>query len=248
MTELQNALACAQRVFDLIDEEPVRPDAPDAVVLPQGAGRVAFEHVRFRYDPDVPLIEDMNLRVWPGQRIALVGPTGCGKTTLVNLLMRFYEIDGGALLVDDHAIDRVTCDSLRANLGMVLQETWLKCGTVAENIAYGKPDATRAEIEAAAKKARAPNSFSHPPAAGVRHNDRRGRRQPERRAETAFVHCARDAAPSADPDVLDEATSSIDTRTEVLVQDAVRGADARAHELYRGAPAVHPSRTLTAFW
>ena len=155
MTELQNALACAQRVFDLIDETPITPDAPDAVSLPHGAGSVAFEHVRFRYQDDVPLIEDMNLKVEPGQRIALVGPTGCGKTTLVNLLMRFYEINSGTLRVDGHPIDTVTRDSLRANLGMVLQETWLKAGTIAENIAYGKPDATREEIIAAAKKARA---------------------------------------------------------------------------------------------
>ena len=218
MTELQNALACAQRVFDLIDEEPVRPDAPDAVVLPQGAGRVAFEHVRFRYDPDVPLIEDMNLRVWPGQRIALVGPTGCGKTTLVNLLMRFYEIDGGALLVDNHAIDRVTCDSLRANLGMVLQETWLKCGTVAENIAYGKPDATRAEIEAAAKKARAHSFITRLPLgydtmiAEDGGNLSAGQKQ--------LLCIARVMLRRPPILILDEATSSIDTRTEVLVQDA----------------------------
>ena len=107
---------------------------PDAVTLPHGAGSVEFEHVKFRYVPDVPLIEDMNLRVQPGQRIALVGPTGCGKTTLVNLLMRFYEINGGTLKVDGHPIDTVTRDSLRGNLGMVLQETWLKAGTVADNI------------------------------------------------------------------------------------------------------------------
>ena len=155
MTELQNALACAQRVFDLIDETPITPDAPEAIALPHGAGSVEFDHVKFRYMDDVPLIEDMNLKVMPGQRIALVGPTGCGKTTLVNLLMRFYEINGGALRVDGHPIDEVTRDSLRANLGMVLQETWLKAGTIAENIAYGKPDATREEIIEAAKKARA---------------------------------------------------------------------------------------------
>ena len=121
MTELQNALACAQRVFDLIDETPIVPDGPDAVALPHGAGSVEFDHVRFRYVDDVPLIEDMNLKVVPGQRIALVGPTGCGKTTLVNLLMRFYEINGGTLRVDGYSIDNVTRDSLRGNLGMVLQ-------------------------------------------------------------------------------------------------------------------------------
>ena len=191
MTELQNAVACAQRVFDLIDETPILPDAPDAYTLEQGAGAVTFEHVKFRYLPDVPLIEDMNLSVQPGQRIALVGPTGCGKTTLVNLLMRFYEINGGSLLVDGHPIDTVTRDSLRANLGMVLQETWLKSGTVAENIAYGKPDASREEIIAAAQKARA-HSFI-----------------------IARVMLRRPPIL-----ILDEATSSIDTRTEVLVQDA----------------------------
>ena len=218
MTELQNALACAQRVFDLIDEPPIRPDKPDAVTLHKGAGRVAFEHVRFRYDPAVPLIEDMNLRVWPGQRIALVGPTGCGKTTLVNLLMRFYEIDGGALLVDDTPIADVTRDSLRANFGMVLQETWLKSGTVAENIAYGKPDATRAEIEAAAKKARAHSFICRLPLgydtmiAEDGDNLSAGQRQ--------LLCIARVMLRRPPILILDEATSSIDTRTEVLVQDA----------------------------
>ena len=151
MTELQNALACAQRVFDLIDETPIVPDGPDAVACPR-RGQRGVDHVRFRYLDDVPLIEDMNLKVAPGQRIALVGPTGCGKTTLVNLLMRFYEINGGTLRVDGYSIDNVTRDSLRGNLGMVLQETWLKAGTIAENIAYGKPDATREEIIAAARR------------------------------------------------------------------------------------------------
>ena len=201
---------------------------------------------RFRYDPDVPLIEDMNLRVWPGQRIALVGPTGCGKTTLVNLLMRFYEIDGGALLVDDHAIDRVTCDSLRANLGMVLQETWLKCGTVAENIAYGKPGRNPRRDRGGRQKGARPQLY-HPPAAGVRHNDRRGWRQPERR-QKQLLCIARVMLRRPPILILDEATSSIDTRTEVLVQDAFEGADARAHELYRGAPAVHHQERPTAFW
>ena len=116
MTEFQNALACAQRVFDFIDETPILPDAPDAVELPHGAGAVEFEHVKFRYVPDVPLIEDMNLKVEPGQRIALVGPTGCGKTTLVNLLMRFYEINGGTLRLDGHPIDTVTQMCIRDRL------------------------------------------------------------------------------------------------------------------------------------
>ena len=218
MTELQNALACAQRVFDLIDETPIIPDAPDAVSLPHGAGSVAFEHVRFRYQDDVPLIEDMNLKVEPGQRIALVGPTGCGKTTLVNLLMRFYEINSGTLRVDGHPLDTVTRDSLRANLGMVLQETWLKAGTIAENIAYGKPDATREEIIAAAKKARAhsficrlPNGYDTQVAEDGG-NISQGQRQ--------LLCIARVMLRRPPILILDEATSSIDTRTEVLVQDA----------------------------
>lgn len=218
MTELQNALACAQRVFDLIDETPIVPDAPDATVLPMGAGSVEFEHVKFRYAPDIPLIEDMNLRVWPGQRIALVGPTGCGKTTLVNLLMRFYEINGGCLKVDGHSIDHVTRDSLRANLGMVLQETWLKSGTIAENIAYGKPDATREEIVEAAKRARAhsficrlPNGYDTVVAEDGG-NISQGQRQ--------LLCIARVMLRRPPILILDEATSSIDTRTEVLVQDA----------------------------
>lgn len=218
MTELQNALACAQRVFDLIDEPPIRPDAPDAKTLPQGAGRVSFEHVKFRYDPAVPLIEDMNLRVWPGQRIALVGPTGCGKTTLVNLLMRFYEIDGGTLSVDDCPLETITRDSLRANLGMVLQETWLKHATVAENIAYGKPDASREEIIAAAKKARAHSFICRLPQgydtmiAEDGGNLSQGQKQ--------LLCIARVMLRRPPILILDEATSSIDTRTEVLVQDA----------------------------
>ena len=218
MTEFQNALACAQRVFDFIDETPILPDAPDAVELSHGAGAVEFEHVKFRYVPDVPLIEDMNLKVEPGQRIALVGPTGCGKTTLVNLLMRFYEINGGTLRVDGRPIDTVTRDSLRGNLGMVLQETWLKAGTIAENIAYGKPDATREEIIAAAKKARAhsficrlPNGYDTEVAEDGG-NISQGQRQ--------LLCIARVMLRRPPILILDEATSSIDTRTEVLVQDA----------------------------
>ena len=218
MTELQNALACAQRVFDFIDEAPILPDAPDAVTLPHGAGSVEFEHVKFRYVPDVPLIEDMNLRVQPGQRIALVGPTGCGKTTLVNLLMRFYEINGGTLKVDGHPIDTVTRDSLRGNLGMVLQETWLKAGTVADNIAYGKPDATREEIIDAAKRARAHSFICRLPQgydtviAEDGGNISQGQKQ--------LLCIARVMLRKPPILILDEATSSIDTRTEVLVQDA----------------------------
>lgn len=218
MTELQNALACAQRVFDLMDAEPITPDTTDAVVLPHGAGSVDFEHVKFRYRPTVPLIEDMNLSVKPGERIALVGPTGCGKTTLVNLLMRFYELNGGVLRIDGHPIERITRDSLRGNFGMVLQETWLKCATVAENIAYGDPDATREEIIAAAKKARAHSFISRLPQgydtqiAEDGGNISAGQRQ--------LLCIARVMLRRPPILILDEATSSIDTRTEVLVQAA----------------------------
>ena len=218
MTELQNALACAQRVFDLINETPIVLDGPDAVVLPHGAGSVEFDHVRFRYVDDVPLIEYMNLKFSPGQRIALVGPTRCGKTTRDNLLMRFYEINGGTLRVDGYSIDNVTRDSLRGNLGMVLQETWLKAGTIAENIAYGKPDATREEIIAAAKKAHAhsficrlPNGYDTRVAEDGG-NISQGQRQ--------LLCIARVMLRRPPILILDEATSSIDTRTEVLVQDA----------------------------
>lgn len=218
MTELQNALACARRVFELIDEPPVRPDAPNAKVLQSGAGSVEFEDVDFRYNPDVPLITGMNLQVQPGQRIALVGPTGCGKTTLVNLLMRFYEIDSGTLRVEGESIDAVTRDSLRANFGMVLQETWLKCGTVAENIAYGDPDASREQIIAAAKKARAHSFIARlpqgydTPLAEDGGNISQGQKQ--------LLCIARVMLRKPPILILDEATSSIDTRTEVLVQAA----------------------------
>ena len=221
MTELQNALACAQRVFDLIDETPIRPDAPDARVLDHTEGRagsVRFEHVRFGYTPEVTLFKDLSLEAKPGQRIALVGPTGCGKTTLVNLLMRFYEIEGGRLLVDNTPIDQLTRDSLRANFGMVLQETWLKAGTVAENIAYGKPDATREEIIAAAKQARAhsficrlPQGYDTPITEDGG-NISQGQKQ--------LLCIARVMLRRPPVLILDEATSSIDTRTEILVQSA----------------------------
>ena len=218
MTELQNALACAQRVFDLIDETPITPDSPDAVALPHGAGSVEFDHVKFRYVDDVPLIEDMNLKVAPGQRIALVGPTGCGKTTLVNLLMRFYEINGGTLRVDGHPIDTVTRNSLRGNLGMVLQETWLKAGTIAENIAYGKPDATMDEVIAAAKAAHAHSFIRRLPEgydtviAEDGGNISQGQKQ--------LLCIARVMLCLPPMLILDEATSSIDTRTEVRIQKA----------------------------
>ena len=179
---------------------------------------MAFEHVCFGYTPDRPLITDFNLEAAPGSTIAIVGPTGAGKTTLVNLLMRFYETDSGTIRVEDKAVTEVTRDSLRANLGMVLQETWLKAGTIAENIAYGKSDATREEIIAAAKKARAhsficrlPNGYDTQVAEDGG-NISQGQRQ--------LLCIARVMLRRPPILILDEATSSIDTRTEVLVQDA----------------------------
>ena len=144
-------LACARRVFDFIEEQPEEPDAASAIELKNPDGSMTLEHVSFSYNPEIKLLQDLNLNVKPGQKIAIVGPTGCGKTTLINLLMRFYDIQSGEIRVGNTGIQNITRDSLRANFGMVLQETWLKAGTIAENIAYGKEDATREEIIAAAK-------------------------------------------------------------------------------------------------
>ena len=155
VTELQNALACAARLFAVIDEPAQIPDAPDAAVLSDVRGSVALEHVAFSYVPEKKLIEDLSLRVQPGQRIAIVGPTGCGKTTLINLLMRFYDVDAGEISVEGRDIRQVTRRSLRASYGMVLQDTWLMSGTIRENICMGKPDATEEEMIAAAKAAHA---------------------------------------------------------------------------------------------
>lgn len=151
MTELQNAIACAARIFELIEEEPEIPDSKDAVVLENVDGTVDLEHVAFSYVPDKKLIEDFNLHVKQGQRIAIVGPTGCGKTTLINLLMRFYDVNDGKISVSGIDIREMTRHSLRAGYGMVLQDTWLKTGTIRENIVMGKPDATDEEVIAAAK-------------------------------------------------------------------------------------------------
>lgn len=218
VTELQNALACARRIFNFIDEQPMMPDDKDAVVLKDGKGSVTFEHVDFSYSPEVPLIQNLNLDVKPGQRIAIVGPTGCGKTTLINLLMRFYEINEGRLLVDGTPIDQITRGSLRANFGMVLQDTWLKAGTIAENIAYGKPDASREEIVEAAKKAHAHSFISRMPnqydtvISEDGGNISQGQRQ--------LLCIARVMLLKPPILILDEATSSIDTRTESKIQKA----------------------------
>ena len=217
VTELQNALACAARVFALLDAEDQIPEAPGAVTL-EPDGRVKLEDVSFRYLPDRPLIEHFNLDVQPGQRIAIVGPTGCGKTTLINLLMRFYDVDGGSISVAGTDIRQATRASLRGSYGMVLQDTWLRAGTVRENIAYGKPDATDEEIIAAAKAAHAHSFICRLPQgydtvlAENGGNISQGQKQ--------LLCIARVMLCLPPMLILDEATSSIDTRTEVRIQKA----------------------------
>lgn len=218
ITELQNALASAKRVFDLLDEEVQTPDAEAARVLTEAEGTVQLSHVAFSYVPEVPLLKDVSLKVQPGQRVAIVGPTGCGKTTLINLLMRFYDVNKGAITVDGTDIRNITRTSLRENYGMVLQETWLKSGTIAENIAYGRPDATQEEIEAAAKASYAHN-FIRRMADGYQTmiaedggNLSQGQKQ--------LLCIARVMLCLPPMLILDEATSSIDTRMEVRIQRA----------------------------
>ena len=218
VTELQNALASASRVFELIDEEPILPEGEGAKDLKEPDGSVALEHVFFSYRPDVSLIEDLNLSVKPGQRIAIVGPTGCGKTTVINLLMRFYDVDSGSIKVSGHDIRSVTRKSLRAGYGMVLQETWLKSGTIRENIAYGRPEATNEEIIQAAKEAHA-HSFIKRMANGydtVISEDGGNLSQGQKQ----LLCIARVMLCLPPMLILDEATSSIDTRTEVKIQKA----------------------------
>ena len=217
VTELQNALACAARVFELLDAEDQIPEAENAKAL-QTDGHVELKDVSFRYLPDRPLIEGLNLDVKPGQRIAIVGPTGCGKTTLINLLMRFYDVNGGSIEVAGEDIRNVTRASLRGSYGMVLQETWLRAGTVRENIAYGKPDATDEEILAAAKAAHADSFIRRLPngydtvIAEDGGNISQGQKQ--------LLCIARVMLCLPPMLILDEATSSIDTRTEVRIQAA----------------------------
>ena len=217
VTELQNALACAARVFELLDADDQIPEAENAAVL-QPDGHVQLEDVSFRYLPDRPLIEGLSLDVKPGQRIAIVGPTGCGKTTLINLLMRFYDVNGGAIKVSGTDIRSVTRASLRGSYGMVLQDTWLRAGTVRENIAYGKPDATLDEVVAAAKAAHADSFIRRLPdgydtvIAEDGGNISQGQKQ--------LLCIARVMLCLPPMLILDEATSSIDTRTEVRVQKA----------------------------
>ena len=217
VTELQNALACAARVFELLDADDQVPEAEHARVL-QPDGHVELKDVSFRYLPDRPLIEGLNLDVKPGQRIAIVGPTGCGKTTLINLLMRFYDVNGGSITVSGDDIRNVTRASLRGSYGMVLQDTWLRAGTVRENIAYGKPDATDEEIFAAAKAAHADSFIRRLPdgydtvIAEDGGNISQGQKQ--------LLCIARVMLCLPPMLILDEATSSIDTRTEVRIQAA----------------------------
>ncbi|MBR5364040.1 MAG: ABC transporter ATP-binding protein [Oscillospiraceae bacterium] len=220
MTELQNALACADRIFSLIDEPTEMPDAPDAAVLTDVRGDVQFQDISFSYVPERPLIEHCSVNVKSGQRVAIVGPTGCGKTTLINLIMRFYDVNGGAICVDGHDIRHVTRGSLRQNIGMVLQETWLKTATVRENIRMGKPDATDAEIIAAAKAAHA-HSFIRrlPQGYDTVISDKNGALSQGQRQLLCIARLMLCLPPML---ILDEATSSIDTRTEQKIQSAFR--------------------------
>ncbi len=218
VTELQGAFASAARVFEIIDQEPETPDAPGAVELTEADGSVSFRDVDFSYSPDVELIKNLDLTVRPGQRIAIVGPTGSGKTTLMNLLMRFYDVDAGEITVSGHPIKEVKRDSLRSMFGMVLQDTWLKSGTIRENIAYGRPDATFEEIVEVAKAAHAHGFIMRlsqgydTPVSEEGENISQGEKQ--------LLSIARVMLTLPPMLILDEATSSIDTRTEIRIQKA----------------------------
>ena len=218
VTELQNALACAGRIFELIDEEPQIPDAEDALVLEQAEGNVKLQDVCFGYVPEKQLIKNFNLEVKPGQRVAIVGPTGCGKTTVINLLIRFYDVDSGSIRVDGTDIRNMTRGSLRTNYGMVLQETWLRSGTIRENLCMGKPDATDEEMIAAAKAAHAHSFIKRLPKQydTVITEDGGSLSQGQKQ----LLCIARVMLCLPPMLILDEATSSIDTRTELKIQNA----------------------------
>jgi len=218
ITELQNALACAARIFELIEEEPQAPDSKHALVLQQAEGTVDLQDVSFSYVPQVPLIRHFNLHVKPGQRVAIVGPTGCGKTTLINLLMRFYDVNKGDILVDHHSIYNMTRESLRTQYGMVLQETWLRNGSIRENLTTGKPDATEKEILAAAKAAHAHSFIKRLPHGydSIIGEDGGSLSQGQKQ----LLCIARVMLCLPPMLILDEATSSIDTRTEQKIQGA----------------------------
>lgn len=218
ITELQNAIACAARVFDLIEEEPQIPEAENAVSPTQIKGKVELQNVSFSYVPDRKLIEGFNLTVEPGQRVAIVGPTGCGKTTLINLLMRFYDVNEGRILVDGTDIRQMTRGSLRTGFGMVLQETWLKEGTILENITMGKPDATREEVIEAAKATHAHSFIRRLPMGYDTPVKEDGDNLSQGQKQLLCITRVMLSHPSML--ILDEATSSIDTRTEVRIQQA----------------------------
>ena len=218
VTELQNALSCAARVFALIDQQPQVPDAPDARVLENPRGAVELSHVDFSYKPDQRLIEDLNLSVEPGQRIAIVGPTGCGKTTIINLLMRFYDVNSGSIQVDGTDIRDITRGSLRQNYGMVLQETWLRTGTIRENLLFGHPEATEEEMIAAAKAAYAHSFIQRMPQGYDTVITEDGGNLSHGQKQLLCIARVMLALPPML--ILDEATSSIDTRTEQKVQRA----------------------------
>ncbi len=218
VTELQNALACADRVFELIEEQPQIPDDSNARVLQDAQGAVSIQEVGFSYQKDRPLIENFNLEVKPGQRVALVGPTGCGKTTVINLLMRFYDVDEGSIQVEGTDIRHITRHSLRKNYGMVLQDTWLKRGTIRENIAYGKPDATLEEVVEAAKAAHAHSFIKRLPQGYDTVIGEDGGNISQGQKQLLCIARVMLCLPPML--ILDEATSSIDTRTEIRIQKA----------------------------
>lgn len=218
ITELQNALACAARIFELIEEPAEEPDEEDAYVLENADGTVDIDHVYFSYVPDQKLIEDFNLHVKPGQRVAIVGPTGCGKTTLINLLMRFYDANSGKITVSDHDIMHMTRNSLRANYGMVLQETWLKKGTIRDNICMGKPEATEEEMIAAAKASHAHSFIKRLPKGYDTVITEDGGNLSQGQKQLLCIARVMLCLPPML--ILDEATSSIDTRTEIRIQKA----------------------------
>ncbi len=218
ITELQNAIACAGRVFELIDETPQVKEPDDAVTLSDAKGDIDIKDVSFSYVPDKKLITDLNLSVKSGMRVAIVGPTGCGKSTLINLLMRFYDVDNGSISVDGTDIRKLTRDSLRSNYGMVLQETWLKSGTIKENIAYGMPNATDEEIIEAAKKAHSHSFIKRLPQGYDTYISEDGGNLSQGQKQLLCITRVMLLLPPML--ILDEATSSIDTRTEVRIQKA----------------------------
>ncbi|MBQ8167764.1 MAG: ABC transporter ATP-binding protein [Lachnospiraceae bacterium] len=218
ITELQNALACAGRVFELLDEPAQIPEPKDALVMGEAEGEINIEHMDFSYVPEKELIKDLNLKVKPGMRVAIVGPTGCGKSTLINLLMRFYDVCDGSIKVDGTDVRNITRDSLRDNYGMVLQETWLKSGTIKENIAYGKPDATDEEIIAAAKKAHAHSFIKRLPQGYDTVITEDGGNLSQGQKQLLCITRVMLLLPPML--ILDEATSSIDTLTEIRIQKA----------------------------